>query len=130
MSPNAIVRADGVFEIGLGLLLVFGSALSWLDADDFPTPVGRAVIVVVGVALIAVGVFLWRLASGAVPAQLLRYLALGNAVTAVAAIVRRVVAEGFSDAGSAIVLVTAGALLALAAGQLSAIPRARRAPRQ
>ena len=36
MSPNAIVRADGVFEIGLGLLLVAGSALDWLDGDDFP----------------------------------------------------------------------------------------------
>jgi len=129
MSPNAIVRADGVFEIGLGLLLVAGSALDWLNGDDFPSPVGTTVIVVVGVALVVIGGLLWRLASGAVPAELLRNLALGNAVTALAAIVWRVAAEGFSDAGSAIVLATAGALLALAAVQLSVIQRAGRAPR-
>ena len=129
MSPNAIVRADGVFEIGLGGLLVVGAAGGWLDGGDFPTPVGKTVLVVVGVALIAVGSLLWRLAGGAVPIQLLRSLALGNTVTAAAAIVWRLAAEGFSDTGSAIVLVTAGALLALAAGQLSAIPRAGRAPR-
>ena len=76
MSPNAIVRADGVFEIGLGGLLVVGAAGGWLDGGDFPTPVGKTVLVVVGVALIAVGSLLWRLAGGAVPIQLLRSLAL------------------------------------------------------
>ena len=130
MSPSAIVRADGLFEAALGLALVIGAATGWLDSGDFPPPVGMTVIVVVGVALIALGAALWRLASGAVPRQLLRNLAIGNSVTAAAAVVWRIAAEGFSDAGSAIVLATAGALLALAAVQLSAIPRAGRALRR
>jgi hypothetical protein len=131
MSPSAIVRADGVFEAALGLLLVVGAATGRLDGGDFPAPVGTVVIVVVGVALIALGAVLWQLTGGAVPPQLLRNLAVGNSVTAVAAIVWRLAAEGFSDAGSAIVLATAGALLALAAVQFSAAtPRAGRALRR
>jgi len=127
MSPSAIVRADGVFEAALGLVLVAGAAAGRLDGGDFPAPVGTTVIVVVGVALIAVGVVLW-LPGGAVPPQLLRNLAVGNSVTAVAAIVWRIAAEGFSHAGSAILLATAVALLALAAAQLSSL-RAGRALR-
>jgi hypothetical protein len=89
------------------------------------------VIVVVGVALIALGAALWWLASGAVPPQLLRNLAICNSVTALAGIVWRLAAEGFSDAGSAIVLATAGALLALGAVQFSVVtPRAGRALRR
>ena len=129
MSPNAIVRADGVFEIGLGLLFVVGAATGRLAADDFPTPVGTAVIVVVGLVLVAIGVVLLRLSRRAVPPELLRNLAIANSGTAVAAIVWRLAAEPFSGAGSAIVLATAGALLALAAVQLSATPRAGRTPR-
>jgi hypothetical protein len=128
MSPNAIVRADGAFEIGLGLLLVVGAAAGRLGGGDLPTPVGRTVIIVVGVALIALGGVLWRVAARPVAPQLLWSLAVGNSVTAVAAIVWRIAAEGFSHAGSAIVLATAVALLALAAAQLSSL-RAGRAPR-
>jgi hypothetical protein len=131
MSPSAIVRADGVFEAALGIVLVAGAAAGRLDGGDFPAPVGTTVIVVVGVALIALGVVLWWLAGGDVPPQLLRNLALGNSVTALAAIVWRLLAEGFSDAGSAIVVATAGALLVLAALQFSAAtPRAGRALRR
>jgi hypothetical protein len=125
MSPNGIVRADGVFEIGLGLLLVVGAAAGWLDDSDFPTPVGTTLIVLVGVALIAIGALLVRLAGGAVPPQLLRNLAIGNSVTAAAAVVWCVAAEGFPNAGSAIVLATASALLALAAVQLSSLKAGR-----
>ena len=129
MSPSAIVRADGLFEAALGLVLIVGAATGWLDSGDFPSPVGTALIVVVGVGLIALGAILWRVATGAV-SQLLRHLAVGNSVSAAAAIVWRVAAEGFSDAGSAIVLVTAGGLLALAAVQLAATPMAGRALRR
>jgi hypothetical protein len=131
MSPRAIVRADGVFEIGLGLVLVLGAASGWLGGGDFPAPVGTTVIVVVGVALIALGAMLWRLSGGSIPPQLLRNLGIGNSVTAVAAIVWGLAAEGFSAAGSAIVLATALGLLALAAVQFSlATPRAGRALRR
>ena len=120
MSPSAIVRADGVFEAVLGLVLVAGAAAGRLDGGDFPAPLGTTVIVVVGVVLIALGAVLWRLEGGSVPVQLLRNLAVGNSVTAVAAIVWRISAAGFSDAGSAIVLATAGVLVALAVVQFSA----------
>jgi hypothetical protein len=130
MSSSAIVRADGLFEIGLGLVLVAGAASGWLDGGDFPAPVGTTVIVVVGVALIALGAVLWRLAGDSVPPQLLRNLAIGNSVTALAAIVWRIAADGFSAAGSAIVLATALGLLVLAVVQLSAATaRAERALR-
>ena len=125
MSPNAIVRADGVFEIGLGLLLVIGAAAGSLGGGDFPTPVGPAAIVVVGVALVAIGAVLLRLAAGAVPPQLLRNLAIANSVTAGAAVFWCIAADGFSSVGSAIVLATAGALLALAAAQLSSLRAGR-----
>jgi hypothetical protein len=128
MSPSAIVRADGGFELGLGFLLVVGAASGWLGGDDFPTPVETTAIVVVGVALVAIGAVLLRLARGAVPPELLRTLAIANSVTAVAAIVWSAAAEGFSSAGSAILLATAGALLALAAAQVSSL-RAGRALR-
>lgn len=117
MSPTAIVRADGLFETALGLLLVVGAAAGWLGGDDFPAPVDTALIVVVGVALVAIGAVLWRLASGDVPRELLRNLAIANSVTAVAAIVWRVAADGFSGAGSALLLLTAGVLLALSSLQ-------------
>jgi hypothetical protein len=131
MSPSAVVRTDGLFEIGLGLVLVAGAASGWLDGGDFPAPVGTTVIVVVGVALIALGAVLWQLAGGSVPPQLLRNLAIGNSVTALAATVWRLAAEGFSAAGSAIVLATAVGLLALAAAQYSLVTaRAGRALRR
>jgi hypothetical protein len=128
MSPNAIVRADGAFEIGLGVVLVVGAAAGWLDSSDFPTPVGTTVIALVGLALAAIGAVLVWLASDAVPPELLRSLAIANSATAVAAIVWCIAADGFSGAGAAIVLATAGALFALAGAQLSTL-RAGRALR-
>jgi hypothetical protein len=128
MSPNAIVRADAAFEIGLGVVLVVGAAAGWLDSSDFPTPVVTTVIVLVGLALVGIGAVLVWLARDAVPPELLRSLAIANSTTAVAAIVWCIAADGFSGAGAAIVLATAGALFALAAAQLSTL-RAGRALR-
>ena len=119
MSPNGIVRADSLFETALGLLLVAGAAAGWLDGGDFPTPVGATVIVLAGVALVGVGAVLWRLATGAIPPQLLLNLAIANSLTAALAIVWRLAADGFSGAGSSLVLATVAALVALAAAQLA-----------
>ena len=118
MTPQAIVRADGLFETALGLVLVAGAAAGWLDAADFPAPVGTTVIVVFGCALVAVGAVLWRLAARPVPAALLRNLATANLATAAAALTWLLAADGFSTTGSAITAAAVAALTALAAGQL------------
>jgi hypothetical protein len=108
------VRADGLFETALGLVLVAGGAAAWLGPSDFPGPVGRPVIVAFGVALLGVGIVLWRLAETVD----LRTLAAANTVTAVAALVWCLVASGFSVAGVALTIATAAALALLAAVQL------------
>jgi hypothetical protein len=113
MTPKLVVRTDSLFEAALGLVLVSG----WLGPDDFPSPVGKPLIIVVGIALIAVGALLWRLADKID----LRTLAFANLGTAAAAIVWRVAAaSGFSDAGAALVTTTAAGLILLAAAQLKA----------
>ena len=127
MDGKTVVRADSLFETALGVLLAAGGASGWLDGGDFPTPVGSALVVVAGCALLAVGAVLWRLASGRVPDALLRNLAAANLATAALAIAWRLVADGFSAAGSALILATAGALIALAAAQLSAASPSRTA---
>ncbi|HXY83849.1 MAG TPA: hypothetical protein VEH52_00085 [Gaiellaceae bacterium] len=113
-----IIRTDGVFEALLGLVLVVGGATGLLDAGDFPTPVGRAVIAATGCVLLLIGVVLWRLAEARVPGPLLRALALANLVTAAAGLVWWIAASGFSTAGSAITLGTTALLALLAAAQL------------
>jgi hypothetical protein len=121
MTPKVIVRADGIFEAALGLVLVSG----WLGPDDFPGPVGRPLIMAVGIALIAIGALLWRLADTID----LRTLAFANLGTAAAAIVWRVAASGFSDAGGALVTSIAAGLILLAAAQLKAAGPAASRPR-
>jgi len=118
VSRSGIVRADSLFETVLGGVLLAGAAASWLGAADFPAPVGTPMIVVFGCALLAIGGVLWRLASEPVASGLLHTLATANAATAVAAIAWRLMAAGFSSAGSALTLATAVALVALAAVQL------------
>jgi hypothetical protein len=121
VSRKRIVQADSVFEAALGLVLAGGAAASWLGAGDFPDPVGTPVIVAFGCALLVVGAVLWRLASNPIASGLLRALATANLATAAAAIVWRLVAEGFSRTGSALTLATAVALAGLAAAQLRAL---------
>ena len=94
----------------LGLVLVSG----WLGPSDFPDPVGRPLIVAFGVALVGVGVILWRLADTID----LRALATANLATAGLAVAWCVAASGFSPAGTALTAATAAALALLAAAQL------------
>ena len=76
-------------------------------------------MVAVGCALFGVAVVLWRLAA-APASPLLRTLAAANLATAAAACTWRVVAAGFSIAGSALTVGTAVALAILAMAQFSA----------
>ena len=94
----------------LGVVLVSG----WLSPSDFPNPVGKPLIIAFGIALIGVGVFLWRLA-GTID---LRTLAAANLATAALAVAWCLAASGFSDSGTALTAATAAALALLAGAQL------------
>jgi hypothetical protein len=120
LTPRAIVRADSVFETALGLVLVVGAATSGLGSSDFPSPVGKVLVLLFGCALLPVGALLWRLARGPVPGRLLQMLATANAVTAAAVLAWYLAGEGFSSAGSALAIVTVASLAFLAAAQLRA----------
>jgi hypothetical protein len=105
------VKVDAVVETALGVTLLAGG----FGAADFPHPVGRVVAIVVGAALVLLGIVLWRAPVG------LRDLAVGNAITAVAAVVWLAAASGFSLAGIALVAAAAAALAILAAVQVATL---------
>jgi hypothetical protein len=115
MDAIAVVRADALFEAGLGALLAAGVAAGWLGAGDFPHPVGASVVAVAGVLLLLLGAVLWRGRIG------LGALVTGNVATAIAGIVWLVLASGFSAAGGVLVAVTVAALVSLAAAQVATL---------
>ena len=102
-----MIRADAAFEAALGIALLAG-----FGAADFPHPVGRVVVVVVGVLLLGVAAVLWTARVRA------RTLAAGNLATAAAAVAWLALASGFSAAGTALLMATVGALVALALAEL------------
>ncbi len=104
------MKIDAVVEVALGVTLLAG-----FGASDFASPVGRPLVATVGVVLCLVGVAIWRVPVG------LRYLAIGNAVTAGAALLWLMLAPGFSLAGTAFVASAASALAVLAAVQLATL---------
>ena len=119
MDAGALIRADAAVEGALGAALVVGGLTGALGGGDFPHPVGRALVIAVGVLLLALAVFLWQGRVG------LRALALGNALTAVAAVAWLAAASGFSSAGAALVGATVAALACLAAAQAAVSRPAR-----
>lgn len=106
-----LIKLDALFEIVLGAGLVVAAANGSLDGGDFASPVGTAVLLVVGAALILLGVVIWGGRLG------VKQLALGNAVSAIAGLVWLLAASGFSAAGTAIVTVAVASLAVLAAAQ-------------
>jgi hypothetical protein len=117
VSGKRVVQVDSLFETVLGLVLVVGVAVGWLDEADFPA-VGAAVLALLGLALVCIGVVLWRVAGREVPDGLLRSLAYGNLGTAAALLLSWLAFGGFSSAGAAIALTTVAMLTLLGAGQL------------
>jgi hypothetical protein len=115
MDARVVVRADALFEAALGIVLAAGAATGWLEAGDFPHPVGAAVVAVAGAVLLLLGGFLWRGGIGLGP------LAAGNALAAIAGIVWLGLASGFSSVGVALVAVTVAGLVGLAAAQVATL---------
>jgi len=110
MTARAVVRADAVFEGALGITLVLGGLAGALD---FPRPVGRVAVVLVGVLLLAVAAMLWL-----TPVQM-SVLAAANLATAVAAIAWLAAATGFSSGGAALIGAAIAGLVGLAAAELA-----------
>ena len=115
-----VLKADAIVEAALAIILVGGAITGALGGDDFPSPVNGVVVALVGLALIPVAVVLWRFARAPVPKRTLRVIATANAVTALLAAIWLFAADGFSDAGRAVVAATIAALATLAAMQFSA----------
>ena len=103
MEARTVIRVDAAIEVALGFALLVG-----FGAGDFPHPVGRVLVLTVGIGLLVIGVILWRASID------LRTLAAGNLVTAAAAIVWLAAATDFSAAGAALVAAAAAALVVLA----------------
>jgi hypothetical protein len=114
-----IVMADAAFEAVLATVLLLGVAFANIDHRDFPSPGSDNVI-----ALFAAGLFALAIALGmlvkreAISDTVLRVLAAGNAGFAALIAVWVLAADGFSDAGRAVVWVTFVALVMLAVAQV------------
>ena len=79
---------------------------------NFPSPVGRAVVLVAGLVLLVLAYVIW---SGRIGVTA---LAVSNAVTALAGLISLVAGSGFSTAGAVIVAVTVAILAVLAVVQV------------
>ena len=110
-----LVKVDALLEGVLGIALLLAAATGALDGSDFPHPVGKAVLLVAGWALLTLCGLIWAGRIG------LRALALGNAVSALAGLAWLLVADGWSTAGAVLVGGTVAALAVLAAAQAATL---------
>ena len=110
-----LVRLDALFEGVLGVVLLIAVATGVLDETDFPSPVGKVVLLLVGWALLTLCGLIW---SGKIG---LRELAIGNALAALAGLVWLILADGWSTAGAVTVALTVAALAVLAAAQAATL---------
>jgi hypothetical protein len=110
-----LVKVDALLEGVLGIALLLAAATGALDGSDFPQPVGTAVLLVAGWALLTLCGLIWAGRIG------LRWLALGNAVSALAGLAWLLLADGWSTAGAVLVGGTAVALAVLAAAQAATL---------
>ena len=110
-----LVKVDALLEGVLGVVLLVAAATGALDGSDFPHPVGKAVMLVAGWALLTLCGLIWAGRIG------LRALALGNAVSALAGLAWLLAADGWSAAGGILVGGTVAALAVLAAAQAATL---------
>jgi hypothetical protein len=110
-----LVKVDALLEGVLGVALLVAAATAALDGADFPHPVGKAVLLVAGWALLTLCGLIWAGRIG------LRALAVGNAVSALGGLVWLLAADGWSTAGAVLVGGTVAALAILAAAQAATL---------
>jgi hypothetical protein len=112
MEERTLYRADAVFELTLGTVLIAGVVTGRLGATDFPVPAAHPVLLALGGLLIAVAGYLWFGARG-----MLLPLALANDLTGLIAVGWLIVATGFSATGVALLLATIVGLFCLSSAQ-------------
>ena len=112
MPARIVLAADAAFEAVLGLVLVAGALTGSLGSSDFPSPVGRGVLLAVGLVLLVLAWLIWNGRLDLVA------LAAGNALTAALGLIWLVAGSGFSTAGTVVVGVTVAALAVLAVLQV------------
>jgi len=110
-----LVKVDALFEGVLGLALLLAVATSALDESDFPSPVGKVILLLAGWALLTLCGLIW---SGKIG---LRELAVGNAVSALAGLVWLILADGWSTAGAVTVGLIVAVLAVLAVAQAATL---------
>ena len=110
-----LAKVDALFEGVLGVVLLAAAVTGALDGSDFPWPVGTAVLLIAGWALLTLCGLIWSGRAG------LRALAIGNAASAIAGLVWLIAADGWSTAGTVLVGVTVAGLAVLAAAQAATL---------
>ena len=111
--------ADAAFEAILGTVLLLGDAFGHIDGRDFPGPASDGVVALFGLALILLAVVLASLVKRELLGDYtIRLLAVSNAAFAALMAIWLLVADGFSAAGRAVVLLTVAALTLLAVAQV------------
>lgn len=115
MEARTIVRADALFEAALGVGLLASALTGALGAADYPHPVGKTIVALVGAILLLAGGVLGR---GAVS---LPVLVAANVATAVAAVAWLTAASGFSAAGAGVLVGTAAVLVGLAVAEAATL---------
>jgi len=110
-----LVKVDAAFEVALGLVVLVCAASGALDGSDFPRPVGTVLLVIVGLALVALG---GLILTGGMD---VRALAVGNGVSAAAGLLWLLLADGWSTAGAVLVGITVAGLAGLAAAQAATL---------
>jgi len=114
-SSSLLVRIDAVFEAVLGVVVLLAVATGALDESDFPSPVGKVILLLAGWALLTLCGLIW---SGKIG---LRELAVGNAVSALAGLVWLILADGWSTAGAVTVGLIVAVLAVLAVAQAATL---------
>lgn len=116
-DARLLLRADGLFEAVLGLLLITSPLTGLSGALDLPDPTRTPVLVAFGVLLLPVLPILWA-ASRAPRRQLVLTLAAANGAGAIIFALWVLIWHGaFHPAGAAFVLSVAAILAPLAALQ-------------
>ena len=112
---STLLKLDALFEGVLGAVLLLAVATGALDESDFPSPVGKVILLLAGWALLTLCGLIW---SGKIG---LRELAVGNAVSALAGLVWLILADGLSTAGALTVGLIVAVLAVLAVAQAATL---------
>jgi carbon monoxide dehydrogenase subunit G len=125
IRARRLLRADAMFELGLGVPLATGGLTGLQTALELPRPASDEVVKALGAALIPFSAVLWRESARPAPGRLAALAAVNGATGAALAgwLVRS--RDGMNPLGAATVGGTAAVLLALAGAEARVARRLR-----